>query len=183
MFSAFGKVFIKKSLNVTFRLFSGEIGQINNILVYFIHHETARVKFSAAKSAFIAPVGHLLRQAVSVQFKHLLLSITATNLSIFIAPLEQFLTHKPQPKQAFLHAWRATGALACELQTTCTGAFKLCNTSKLWGQVVTHLPQPVQISLSIAGSPSAPIVIAPNGQARTQLPKPKQPYLHALGPP
>ena len=51
------------------------------------------------------------------------------------------------------------------------------------GQVAWHLPQPVQASVSTTGRPSAPIESASNGQARTQLPNPRQPYLQAFGPP
>jgi hypothetical protein len=51
-----------------------------------------------------------------------------------------------------------------------------------FGQAREQLPQPTHRSASKIGSPAGPIVIALNLQARMQVPRPRQPWLHFTGP-
>ena len=76
----------------------------------------------------------------------------------------------------------AAAPKSLELQLMATLALIGSNSMTWFGQMEAHLPQPVQRRLSMTGNPSSPMCIAPKGQERVQLPKPKQPNLQNFGP-
>ena len=103
-----------------------------------------------------------------------------------MAPKGHSLAHLPQPMQAALQAFIATGPLSLLTQETNTllpfGPF--LRSSMMWrGHVLTQAPHDVHFSSSTSGSPVSGFMwIASNWHAATQSPQPKQPKPQAVSP-
>src|SRR5574344_2762152 len=95
-------------------------------------------------------------------------------------------SHLLQPIQATAHALRATPPLSLFTQLTKIrrplGPF-FRNSMIFFGQAFTQAPQAVHLSSSTSGNPvTGSIERAPNAQASTQSPHPRQPNEHPVSP-
>ena len=98
----------------------------------------------------------------------------------------QVFTQIPQPMHAAAQAFLAAGPLSLFTQETYTRIPRgplLRSSMMCFGQALAQAPQAVHFSSSTTGRPVAgSMEIAPNWQAETQSPQPRQPKAHPVSP-
>ena len=99
-------------------------------------------------------------------------------------PSGHFFAHMPHLKQPAEQSLRICGLLSLLFAQTATEPFVFASkrVKSFLGQVFTHFAQPVHLLLSTTGSPSFPMLRAPNWQASTQSPSPMQPKAQSFVP-
>ena len=102
-----------------------------------------------------------------------------------MAFLGQFFSHLPHFMHPVLQAFKIAGLKGLLFEHKAMAHFKSLGirVRTFWGQLLTHIPHPVHLDLSIKGNPFSPMVIAPKGQTLSQSPRPIHPHWQSLTPP